>query len=336
MNMDQDRHMLMVDDNVGNQFRQNAVQNVGNLAGRNAHGNGNVVAARAEGNGNGINGNLIRCYNCQGEVMCCRYEHVAMDLCETAGNRRLNVRVFVTPVQLVSLPVTASHVNSDAVSIVCENKIFVFDETFPALDSIGLFPEAQGKVRFLIVAIDYFTKWIEAKLVATITGNQVKKFEWDNIVCRFGLPGEIISDNGKQFRDNLFKDWCEKLNIKKRFASVKHLQTNDQVERANRNLGEGIKTRPGEDNMNWVEEVPHVLWSHRIMIKARNEDTLFSLTYGTEAVIPVELWMPLLRCAKPSVQETSSTAAMKQATPKNEKLGPKREGPYKVVEALGR
>ncbi|GKE06470.1 hypothetical protein Tco_1398488 [Tanacetum coccineum] len=72
MNMDQDRHMLMVDDNVGNQFRQNAVQNVGNLAGRNAHGNGNVVAARAEGNGNGINGNPIRCYNCQGEVMCCR------------------------------------------------------------------------------------------------------------------------------------------------------------------------------------------------------------------------------------------------------------------------
>ncbi|GKA44084.1 reverse transcriptase domain-containing protein, partial [Tanacetum coccineum] len=59
------------------------------------------------------------------------------------------------------------------------------------------------KVKFLIVAIDYFTKWIEAKAVATvatITGNQVKKFVWDNIVCRFGLPGEIVSDNGKQFR----------------------------------------------------------------------------------------------------------------------------------------
>ncbi|GJV17202.1 reverse transcriptase domain-containing protein [Tanacetum coccineum] len=59
--------------------------------------------------------------------------------------------------------------------------------------------------------MDYFTKWIEAKPVATITGAQVKKFVWDNIVCRFGLPGEIISDNGKQFRDNPFKDWCEKL-----------------------------------------------------------------------------------------------------------------------------
>ncbi|GJR02699.1 hypothetical protein Tco_0525683 [Tanacetum coccineum] len=61
MNMDQDRHMLMVEDNVGNQFRPNAVQNV-----RNQYGIGNVVTTRAEGNDNGINGNQIRCYNCQG------------------------------------------------------------------------------------------------------------------------------------------------------------------------------------------------------------------------------------------------------------------------------
>ncbi|GKA95649.1 reverse transcriptase domain-containing protein, partial [Tanacetum coccineum] len=65
------------------------------------------------------------------------------------------------------------------------------------IDIAGPFPEGPGKVKFLIVAMDYFTKWIKAKPVATITGNQIKKFVWDNIVCRFGLPGEIISDNGK-------------------------------------------------------------------------------------------------------------------------------------------
>ncbi|GJV96396.1 reverse transcriptase domain-containing protein [Tanacetum coccineum] len=59
---------------------------------------------------------------------------------------------------------------------------------------------------------------IEAKPDATATSSQVKKFVWDNIVCRFDLPGEIISDNGKQFRDNPFKDWCEKLCIRKCFA----------------------------------------------------------------------------------------------------------------------
>ncbi|GJR16890.1 reverse transcriptase domain-containing protein [Tanacetum coccineum] len=65
------------------------------------------------------------------------------------------------------------------------------------IDIAGPFPEGPSKVKFLIVAIDYFTKWIEAKPVGTITGNQVKKFVWDNIVCRFGLKGEIVSDNGK-------------------------------------------------------------------------------------------------------------------------------------------
>ncbi|GJR30359.1 reverse transcriptase domain-containing protein [Tanacetum coccineum] len=119
------------------------------------------------------------------------------------------------------------------------------------IDISGPFPEAQGKSR-----------------------NSYG-------VCRFGLPREIIYDNGKQFRDNPFKDWCEKLNIRQRFASVKHPQTNGQVERANRSLGEGIKARLGEDNRNWVEEVSYVLWVHRTMIKTSNEDTLFSLTYGS-------------------------------------------------------
>nr|GFC66196.1 reverse transcriptase domain-containing protein [Tanacetum cinerariifolium] len=59
----------------------------------------------------------------------------------------------------------------------------------------GPFLEGPGKVKFLIVAMDYFTKWIEAKALATITRGQVKKFVWDNIVCRFGILGEIILDN---------------------------------------------------------------------------------------------------------------------------------------------
>ncbi|GJY29065.1 reverse transcriptase domain-containing protein [Tanacetum coccineum] len=114
----------------------------------------------------------------------------------------------------------------------------------------------------------------------------------------FGLPEEIISDNGKQFRDNPFKDWCDKLNIKQNFASVKHPQTNGLVERANCILGEGIKARVDQGSKNWVKEVPHMLWTHRTMIKTSNGDTPFSPTYNTEAVIPVEIGMPSLRCAE--------------------------------------
>nr|GEV70280.1 reverse transcriptase domain-containing protein [Tanacetum cinerariifolium] len=152
-----------------------------------------------------------------------------------------------------------------------------------------------GKVKFFIVAMDYFMKWIEAKAVAKITGGEVKNFVWDNIVCRFGIPGEIVSDNGKQFSDNPFKDWRDKLNITQRFASVKHPQSNGLVERANQSLGEGIKSCLDEGNKNWVEELPHVLWAHRTMIKSSHGDTPFCLTYGTESVIPTEIGMPIYR-----------------------------------------
>ncbi|GJT96452.1 reverse transcriptase domain-containing protein [Tanacetum coccineum] len=110
---------------------------------------------------------------------------------------------------------------------------------------------------------------------------------------RFGLPGEIILDNGKQFRDDPFKDWCEKLCSNQHFASVKHLQTNGLVERENRSLGEGIKQVGARSR--WMEELPHVLLAHRTLIKFSNEDIPFSLTYGTEAVIPAEIGMPTIR-----------------------------------------
>nr|GEV96758.1 reverse transcriptase domain-containing protein [Tanacetum cinerariifolium] len=147
---------------------------------------------------------------------------------------------------------------------------------------------------------------VEAKTVATIIGSQVKKFVWDNIVCRFGLPGEIVTNNGKQFSSDPSKYWCEKLNIVQRSASVKHPQSNGLIERENRSMGEGIKTCRGEGNKNWLKELPHVLWSHHTMIKSSNDDTLFSLTYGTEIKMPTyrttvvdavhndeELWLTL-------------------------------------------
>ncbi|GKB07678.1 reverse transcriptase domain-containing protein [Tanacetum coccineum] len=82
-----------------------------------------------------------------------------------------------------------------------------------------------------------------------------------------------------------------------RFASIKHPQSNGLVERENRSLGEGIKARLGEGNKNWLEELPHVLWAHRTMIKSSHRDTPFSLTYGTKAVIPAEIGMPTYRTA---------------------------------------
>ncbi|GJR61374.1 reverse transcriptase domain-containing protein [Tanacetum coccineum] len=84
----------------------------------------------------------------------------------------------------------------------------------------------------------------------------------------------------------------------KRFASIKHPQANGLVERANRSLGEGIKARLDERSKDWIEEIPHVLWAHKTKIKSSDEDTPFSFTYRTEAVIPTEIGMPTLRTAE--------------------------------------
>nr|GEY58958.1 hypothetical protein [Tanacetum cinerariifolium] len=118
-----------------------------------------------------------------------------------------------------------------------------------------------------------------------------------------GFSREIISDNGKQFRDNPFKDWCEKLCIRQHLASVKQPQTKGLVERANRNLDEGKKARLNARSKYWMEELSHVLWAHQTMIKSSNGDTPFSLTYRTKVVIPVEIGMPILWTAKVNLEQ---------------------------------
>ena len=94
---------------------------------------------------------------------------------------------------------------------------------------LGPFSEAPGRLKYVIVAVDYFTKWIEAKPLVKTTGKDVKKFVWENIICRFGLPGIIVTDNGTNFVNDPFKGWCEKLKIKQINTAVAHPQANGLV-----------------------------------------------------------------------------------------------------------
>ncbi|GJW41013.1 reverse transcriptase domain-containing protein [Tanacetum coccineum] len=120
------------------------------------------------------------------------------------------------------------------------------------------------------------------------------------------------------------------MNIRQRFAFVKHPQTNSLVERANRSLGEGIKARLDKGSKDWMEEIPYVLWAHRTMIKSSNGDTPFSLTYITKAMITVEIGMPTLITIEIDMSNNASHAE------DGGKLGSKWEGPYEVTEALGK
>jgi hypothetical protein len=79
------------------------------------------------------------------------------------------------------------------------------------IDLVGPLPTAQGNCRFAIVVVEYFTKWIEAKPLSSISSQTVQKIFWQNIVCRFGVPREITVDNGKQFDSQMFKDFCHSI-----------------------------------------------------------------------------------------------------------------------------
>nr|GEV05672.1 hypothetical protein [Tanacetum cinerariifolium] len=149
----------------------------------------------------------------------------------------------------------------------------------------------MGGAKFLIIAIDYFTKWIEAKPLIRVTSNEVIRFVMDNIICRFGLPRIIVTDNGTHLVNDPFKSWCGSFEIHQ-MNTVAHPQANGLVERANRSLMEGIKTHIEREKAGWVDELPNVLWAHRTSIKQSNRETPFSLTYGSEAVILAKIGIP--------------------------------------------
>ena len=83
-------------------------------------------------------------------------------------------------------------------------------------------PQGKGQVKFLLVAIDYFTKWVETEALATITEARIQNFVWKNIICRFGIPQTIISDNGQQFDSQSFREFCSGLGIENQFSSPRH------------------------------------------------------------------------------------------------------------------
>nr|CAE03595.1 OSJNBa0087O24.18 [Oryza sativa Japonica Group] len=160
------------------------------------------------------------------------------------------------------------------------------------LDILGPFPRGQGSYRFLFVAIDKFTKWIEATPTGEIKADNAIKFI-KGIFCRFGLPHRIITDNGSQFISADFQDYCIRLGVKICFASVSHPQSNGQVERENGIVLQGLKTRVYDRLMShdkkWVEEIPSVLWAVRTTPTTSNKETRFFLMYGSEAMLPTEL-----------------------------------------------
>ena len=114
------------------------------------------------------------------------------------------------------------------------------------------FPTALRQLKFLVVGIDYFTKWVEAEPLA-------RTFVWRNIICRYRIPRVLVSDNGKQFDNNAFRDFCSELGIRNHYSSPAHPRANGQVEVTNWTSLKIIKSRLDGAKGIWPDELPSVL-----------------------------------------------------------------------------
>ncbi|KAJ4702888.1 Rve domain-containing protein [Melia azedarach] len=153
----------------------------------------------------------------------------------------------------------------------------------------------RAQMKYAIVAIDYFTKWVETEILAIITEKKTTDFIRRNIVYRFGIPHAIIVDHEKQFDNNKFRCWCSELGMNLMFASPTHPQANEQVEATNKTIKKALKTKLDDKKGNWVDELPEVLWACRTTSRTAIGETPFSLSFGFEAIIPAEIGIPTYR-----------------------------------------
>ncbi|GAU22742.1 hypothetical protein TSUD_138660 [Trifolium subterraneum] len=148
------------------------------------------------------------------------------------------------------------------------------------MNILGHFPTAARQVKYLIVAVDYFTKWIEAEPLAKISASNILRLFKRNVLARFRIPQVVVTDNGTKFTNKKFQEFLVTIGTTQHFTSVEHPQTNGQAEAANRVLLRGLRRRMGTSKGNWTGNCT-----------------------TTEAVIPMEIGEPSSRIEYPPEED---------------------------------
>ena len=163
------------------------------------------------------------------------------------------------------------------------------------IDMIGMIePKASNGHRFILVAIDYFTKWVEAASYAKVTKQVVVRFIKNNLICRYGIPNKIITDNGSNLNNKMMDELCESFRIEHHNSSPYRPKMNGAVEAANKNIKKIIQ-KMVVTYKDWHEMLPFALHGYRTSVRTSTGATPFSLVYGMEAVLPIEVEIPSMR-----------------------------------------
>ncbi|MCO5601450.1 hypothetical protein L7F22_055573 [Adiantum nelumboides] len=162
-------------------------------------------------------------------------------------------------------------------------------------DAMGPLPRTANGKLYILVAIDYMTRWVEAQSVAKVNEKTVSKFVYTHICCRFGTPLEIVSDNGPGFRRGLLTEVCEELKISHRHSTPYYPQSNGLVEKANGIIAGIIRKMVESKPKRWDNFLDGAIWAYRTTYRDATQFTPFHLVYGQEALQPIELNIPTIK-----------------------------------------
>ena len=156
------------------------------------------------------------------------------------------------------------------------------------VDIMGPFPTTQRQKQYLLVVVDYFTRWVELFPLRTTTSYDIARILVDEIICRWGCPTNILSDNGPQFISELFTSICSSLGIRNKNTSNYHPQAN-MTERVNRNLKPMIAQYTQENPHSWDKHLSKLALSIRTSVNETTGDTPAFLNFGRDPKLPLDL-----------------------------------------------
>eukprot|EP00253_Pinus_taeda_P001465 PITA_01465 len=167
---------------------------------------------------------------------------------------------------------------------------------------------AGGQHKWILVATDYFTKWIKAIPTRKADHRVVMKFLTENIFTKFGFPHKLITDNAAAFREKELVDMCDSMGIKLVHTTSYYPQGNGLAESSNKSLTRIIKKLLEDNKKNWDSKLKYALCADRVTIKKSTGNSPFKLVYGTEAVFPIKLNLPVARFLQEEKNEEEDMA----------------------------
>ena len=154
-----------------------------------------------------------------------------------------------------------------------------------AVDVLQL-PKTVNGIQYVIVFMDYLTKWPEAFAAADQTAETIARLLMEQIICRHGIPQELLSDRGQNFLSNLIQEICKVLQVKKLNTSGYHPQTDGLVEKINYTLIEMIAKCAAEKPLQWDVKLPYLVFAYRSSAQESTKESPFYLVYGRDPRIP--------------------------------------------------